>query len=50
MGNFNSLNADVACEMQERNTSIILIAFFRNIIMRLCLNSQRFKRIQEVDE
>ena len=42
MGIFNSLKADVECEMQGRNASI-LIAFFCNIVMSFCLNPQRFK-------
>ena len=42
MSIFNSLKADVEYEMQGINASI-LIAFFCNIVMRVCLNPQRFK-------
>ena len=42
MSIFSSLKAEIECEMYGRNARI-LTAFFCRVVIRLCLNPQRFK-------
>ena len=39
---FSSVKAEIECEMYGRNATI-LTAFFCSVVIRLCLNPQRFK-------
>ena len=42
MSIFSSLKAEVECEMYGRNARILTVLFCR-VVIRLCLNPQRFK-------
>ena len=42
MSIFSSLKAEIECEMYGRNARI-LTAFVCRVVIRLCLNPQRFK-------